>query len=196
MLVVPVLVAGCAQSYQPFYTEKSKSPVPELVGEWTALKALDDDLTNTTVKPWVCRETAAATYDVLTHGSNNVPALVRVVTFKVAGQLYCDVTAGDVDKIGPVNPYWVTSVTAVHTVWKLQLTNDLVTLTALDAEWLKRTVDSKDAVLPFIPGEKDDLRLYTATPQQWEQFLARFGAGTNAFGGDPWYILKRRASPK
>ena len=189
--MLPVmLLAGCAQSYHPFYTEPSKESVAELVGEWQPLKALDD-FEGVTVTPWVCRETGTGTYEVVTYGTNAVPSALEVVSFRVARQLYCDVAAGDADQQPALNTYWVTSVCQIHTLWKVQFTNDLVTLTALNSEWLKRAGNDKQVALPFVSKNGDE-RLYTATSQEWEQFLTRYGTNTEVFGGDPAYILKRR----
>lgn len=188
--VLPVLLAGCAQSYLPFYADQSKVKAPELAGEWQVLKALDD-VSDKNVRPWVCREIGDAIYEVQTYDTNGVAATLKVVPFRVGGQLFCDVTAGDIgDKLAN-NRYWLTSVTPVHTVWKLVLTNDIAVLTGLNVDEVKKASESKVTPLPSTSRSSDE-RLYTATPQQWEKFLAVCGTNANCFSGDPAYILKRR----
>ena len=181
-------LTGCVQSFQPFYTEQAKSHVPVLVGEWDALKALDKVAAGE-MKPWICREVTNATYEVTAYETNNVAASLILVTFTAAGQLFGDVAPGDPGE--PANRFWNTSVTPVHTLWRLRMSNDVVSLSALSSDWLEKAITAKEVVLPYVEVSGENHRLYTATSVQWQAFLARHGTNEAAFNDDAAYVFRK-----
>lgn len=192
-LALAVLLTGCVQSYHPFCTPDALVPVPELVGQWDVVKPVGDDtLAASTNRPWVCTELETGLYAVVTYGTNEIPATILVATFKVDDQLYCDTTAGDVDD-QPRNPYWDTSITRVHNLWKLGRSNEVVSLWPLNRDWLRRAGQSNVVALAYVSAEDGDGRLYTAQPKDWVQFLTKFGGQPGVFADDPAFVLRKRA---
>jgi len=193
-VAVAGLLTGCAQSYHQFYTEESRVKVPAIVGEWDVLKALGDDMTGKTIKPWVVAEVADG-YEVAAYETNGIAATLEVVCFKTANQIYCDVTAGAYGQAEP-NRHWMYSIIPVHTVWKIGLTNDTLVLTGFNYDWLKQAIETNAVALPFLSGDRSDERLYTATPEQWQKFLAAHGTNTAVFDAEPAYVFKKHAPAK
>jgi hypothetical protein len=180
---------GCAQSYHPFYMEKSKVKVPELIGEWQ--KA---DETN--VPPWVCTETKPLEYLVQTSDDKGNVSPVTVVPFKIGTNLFCDVTASDkFEAAEKINAYLKFTVIPVHYVCKLEIRGDTVAVTALQYDWLKSKIESAAIKLPAIHGEEKDRLLFTATSEEWETFLAKYGNDPEAFKTENAMTFKRRPAP-
>jgi len=179
---------GCAQSYHPFYTEKSKVKVPELVGEW-----LKTD--NTNDPPWVCTESNPAEYLVQTFDDGKT-STIKMVTFKIGMNLFCDVTAPD--NLGDqykMNCYLAGALVPVHYVSKLDAHANTVAVTPLDREWIRSKVLTNTPALAVVLGGKDDDLLFTASSEQWEAFLAKYGNDPVAFPTNATGVFKRRPAP-
>lgn len=186
--VALVLLSGCVvQSFHPFYQEQAKTPLPELVGEWTLAAAGSDKAPS--VPPWVFTENG----ELITYDEKGVAGKLRATFFKVGEQLFCDFEAGDTEE-GRLNPYWILHVRPVHTVAKVQRTAQQLTLVPLNYEWFKKAVAGGEVNLPHLKRDKDDVLLVTAPPEQWARFLGRYGADTNAFPPNTAYVLRRRSA--
>lgn len=196
-LALAALLTGCVQSFHPFCTPEVVVPVPELAGQWDVVQPTnaDDMFAASTNRPWLCTALQTGLYQVVTYGTNEVPATLLVATFKVADQLYCDTTAGESDEHAS-NPYWNSSITRVHNLWKLSLSNDVLSLRALDLDWLRRAGKSNLVALAYVSETAGDQggRLYTARPAEWVEFLKKFGAQAEVFADDPAFVLRKRAA--
>lgn len=179
------LLSGCVvQSFHPFYREDAKVELPQVIGEWNLIAAGSD--TNVACKPWVFTKD----YELLTYDEKNLPGKLQATFFKVGTQLLCDFEAGEAEE-GKLNPYWIFHVRPVHTVCKVQLEERQLTLTPLNFDWFKMALDAKLIDLPLLKARKGDHFLLTATPDQWANFLEKYGADTNAFYKNTAYILRK-----
>jgi len=184
-----VLLGGCVvQSFHPFYSNNAKVELPQAIGEWNLVAAGND--TNVACKPWVF----TTSYELLTYGEKDVPGKLQATFFKVGGQLFCDFEAGEAEE-GKLNAYWILHVRPVHTVAKVQLEKQQLTLVPMSFDWFKKALASKQIDLPHLKGKKDDDFLVTATPDQWAKFLQKYGADTNAFPQSTAYVLRKRSAP-
>jgi hypothetical protein len=184
--IVVILVAGCiVQSFHPFYTEKSKVVLPQLNGEWDAVKLWGDAVKETNILPW-----QISTNQIVAYNGESGPAPIRVAFFKLGGQLFCDSTAGDNDKMS--SSYWTWHLRPVHTVSKVETNRDLLTFRPLDLDWLTNLIATGTVLLPHVSRIEDDhWPLFTATPADWEAFLAAYASDTNAFPDMHIFVLKR-----
>jgi len=184
-----VLLSGCVvQSFHPFYRDDAKVPLPQVRGEWDVVAAGTD--TNIAYKPWVFTEND----ELVTYDDKNVSSTLRVTFFKVGRQLFCDFAAGEMEE-GRLNPYWILHVRAVHTVAKVQLEKDRLSLVPMNFNWFKKSLAAKQVDLPHLKGKTEDEFLVTATPDQWAKFLSEYAADTNAFPQSAAYVLRKRATP-
>lgn len=188
LLILLVLLAGCiVQSFQPFYTGKSKVELPQLNGNWDAIKAFGNPLTTSNVPPWQISADQIVAYD-----PDSKPSKIDVSFFKLGSQLFCDSTAGNSEGQAW---YWAWHTRPIHTVTRVETNGNLLVFKPLDLNWLTNGVATGKISLPYISRPEDDRwPLFTATPAQWEQFLAMYADDTNAFPDTHSYVLKRHAS--
>jgi len=181
-----LLLGGCVvQSFHPFYEENAKVALPQLAGEWDLIA--DGTNTKPACTPWVFTDEG----ELITRDDKNLPGKLRASFFKVGGQLFCDLEAGDLEE-GRVNVYWMLHVRPVHTVCKAQLTDRELTLVPLHFNWFKKALVSREIELPHLTARGNDVFLVTATTDQWRKFLQQHAADTNAFPQNTAYLLRKR----
>ena len=196
-VLVLASLSGCfVQSIHPFYTDTTRISPPQMAGEWDFISAGTDDLTKVKVNPWVFSEKDGLSYEVESYNKNNAPGNLKAVFFKVGDQIFCDWLAGDLPNPAPINEYWTMNVRPVHTVTKVTLTNDVLTFTGLDYDWMSQAMQKREVKVAFIGEQEFDgrsaLPLFTASPQEWSEFLKKHGGNTNAFPGKLSYVFKKR----
>lgn len=186
-----IVVTGCiVHSVQPFCTERSKVKLPQLDGEWDLLTSFGDNVAEKHFKPWVFTNDTLTAWDEA--GSRGQ---INVTYFKVGSRLYCDSIAGDAEDKS-VNWYWIWHVRPMHTVSQVEMKDDTVKFRPLDLDWFTNIVARRIYKLPQIDQSDAKWPICTATPQQWEKFLTRYGGDTNAFPDAHIFVLKRRQGGK
>lgn len=177
-LVIALFVSCSVQSYCPFYTAETKCDAPkELVGEWKCSNLTNDKKKNDKIRPWVFSNDKVQTYD-----ANNVPSTLNTVFFKVDGELYCDLTAGEPETKGAFNSFWLMQFTPIHTLCKIEINGNRLVCKPLDSKWLSNAIDKKKVSIPRLASKEVKKRmLYTATPEQWQVFLKKYGKTKGVF---------------
>ena len=199
LCVLCLALTGCfIQSIHPFYTDAARVKMPEALGDWILVAATGEDLSTNAIRPWVFSEGDKERYNILVHDKENAPAQIKAVFFKVGEHAFCDFTAGELGDETKLNVYWVWNVRSVHTVYRVDKGENELKLIPLDFQWVSKSVDDKELSLPYIKeeGNHDAIPLFTAMPNQWEEFLKAHGASTNAFPEKHAFVLKRRAAAK
>jgi len=188
-LVAVMTAAGCiVQSFFPFCREESKVPVPELIGDWQLLTSFGADVAGKGIV-WSFESEKIVARDEKTNA-----ATIGVAYFKAGGQLFCDSWAGDAGDMAAW--YWIWHVRPVHTVSKVELNNDVVKFRPLDLEWLTNRVARGKVKLAAVDNPKDSWPLFTCSPAEWEKFLAKYAADTNAFPDTHLFVLKKQKPAK
>lgn len=188
-LAVVIAATGClVQSFYPFCREESKVPVPELTGDWQLVTNFGDDITAKNLV-WTFESDKLITRDEKTNVAD-----IGVAYFKTGGQLFCDSWAGDSD--GKPGWYWLWHVRPVHTVSKVELKDDVVKFRPLDLEWLTNKVSRGEVKLASVDNPKDSWPLFICKTVEWEKFLAKYAADTNAFPDTHIYVLKKQKPVK
>ena len=185
LLWVPLLCTGClVQSTNPFFTRESVAPLPDAVGKWQLLKDMGADLgkdeKKAAVDPWVIRAVAGGdvpSYQVTTYDRGNRESTLYAVFFTVNGQTYCSVTPAQNHK---ANKYWNAGVCPVHTLCKVELKGDLLSLRFLDREWVQRAVAKKELAFPVAHKGNRSLLLSPAA-EEWKTFLEKCGKTEGVF---------------
>ena len=182
ILLGMLLLSGCVQSLNPFYTDDAKVATPELNGKWTML---GDDGRPKSQKDWVFEDARIMTY------SEKGGAGILVATwFKVDGQLYIDTTADSLES-ETVSDWWVFHVMPVHILCKVERGDGKLTFKPLSLDWMKQALTNDAVSLPVVKGKEDDMVLFSAEPEQWMQFLKQQGTNEDAFAGGNEYTFVR-----
>ncbi len=192
-LVSVALQVGCVvQSGGPYHAPEEKLDTPEaLRGQWQLVDGpLMDDKDRealTQVPPWEFGESEVTSYDK--HGT---ASKLDVTFFRIGKQLYCDSQPSPVEENGPPNEYWTYHVMPTHLLSKVEQQGDRLVLVTLDASWLEDQVKQGIISLPNLSlGE--GLLLYTATPEQWHDFLTQYGDDPVAFPPSEALVFRRAA---
>ena len=125
----------------------------------------------------------------------NIGATFTVMFFKLGDHTFVDVLPGNTGDETTLNSYWRWTVHPTHTVCKVELKDDTLTLRPLDYDWLKKSLEKGKLSLPHL-GKLDDFVLFTASPRQWEVFLSRQATNPKAFVEEHAYVLKRKTPGK
>ena len=186
-LILLALMTGCiVQSFHPFYTDQSKTTLPQLNGDWDLVQAWGDN-PKTTGTPWRIHDDKIRTID-----DNGLAATIDVTFFKIGDNLFCDSIAGDLGDDAKVSWYWAWHSRPVHTISKIETSAGRLIFKPLDYDWLTNAVAKGQFTLPAIKRTGDNnWPLFTAPSADWEKFLAKYGGDTNAFPATHEFVLKR-----
>ena len=177
-----ILLSGCVQSLNPFFTDDAKVAVPELNGRWTMLA---DTGRPKTQKDWVFEGER-----IMTYSEKGGSGILVATWFKVGDQLYVDTTADSLDS-DLVSDWWVFHVMPVHILCKVEGDGKRLTFKPLDFKWVKQALVRGMASLPVVKGKESDMVLFNAEPAQWMQFLEQQGTNEEAFAGESEYTFIR-----
>jgi hypothetical protein len=181
-VLLPLVLTGCfVQSLYPCYTEENKIDLPGVVGDWRG--ADDEEGTNPL---WRFLEDGT----VVTQEDGVASKLVAVY-FQVGEHRFVDWTPAGLDEQDCVNLYWLTHVMPTHSVLKVELDGDALTLTALDMKWTAEALKEVPAPLASLPAAEEDRPLIVASPAEWEVFLRRHAGNPEAFNPDAALRLVR-----
>lgn len=199
--VLPVcllLLAGCVvQSFGPFCTDKSVVYVREVIGEWTLQKDFGDDVSTNAIRAWVFSGDTGTNCTLKAFDKENVGATFAVRFFRLGKNTFVDVMPKEPGDETKINSYWMWTVRSTHTVCKVELNNDTLTLKALDYDWLKKNREKRKRSLPYMETtEQDDSILFTASPRQWEASLSKHASNEEVFPEEHAFVLKRSSVTK
>jgi hypothetical protein len=187
-----MVLAGCiVQSIRPFATEANRVPIPEgIAGQWELVSEAETERTG--YAPW----TFAADKIELVDERGNTASL-ETVFFRLGDRLYLDSLPDSPDE-KKSNRFWNWHVAPMHLLCRVERTDDTLTLYPLNYEWLNATVDAESG-LPYTCPEdnkdKDDWRIYTASPAEWEAFLLKHANDPDAFPTRLAIVLRRLPEP-
>lgn len=173
-LLGALLLSGCVQSLNPFFTDDAKVAMPELNGKWTLL---DDDGHPKRQKDWMFEDGK-----IMTYSEKGGSGILDATWFKVDGQLYVDTTAHtpESDKL---SDWWVFHVMPLHILCKVERGESRLTFKPLALEWMKQALTNGTVSLPVVREKDNDIALFNAQPEQWMQFLKQQGTNEDAFAG-------------
>jgi hypothetical protein len=119
---------------------------------------------------------------------DNIQGRLHTVYFRVGGQVFCDSIATYPEE-KQINSYCGWQARALHTVSKIELTNDVLTIRPLDLDW---TNQHKSELPHLMRAEDKDWPLFTASTAQWQTFLKKYGSDTNAFPDKHEFVLQKQ----
>lgn len=153
---------GCiVQSLHPFYTAQAVIESPVEKGEWTMVDKTEKP---EMPKPWIFENDKITVYDE--HGSSGI---LKVVYFKVGEKIFMDATADETDE--GVCTWWAIHLTPVHTVCRVEIQDDHLTLTPIAHEWIEKALKDKTIKMPHLERNEQDFLVFTASSEEWMAFL-------------------------
>ncbi len=169
-----ILAAGCiVQSLNPFYTEGAEVELPAILGRWSPA---EDGKAEEGRKPWRFEARQVVTYD-----DDGLGATLDVTYFKVGEHTFVDSSPDEAHDDQDTSEWWNVHLLATHSLCRVTLRGDRLQLRPLDYEWLRDAVREKKAALPHVEMRGRERIVFTATPEEWEIFLRKFGGHDGAF---------------
>ena len=221
VVLLACIFTGCidntVQSLNPFYTDEAVVEFPQLEGEWLAFIALDGEVLQMNIKPWVLESSTVKIFD-----ENRKISVARTKFFQIQDSYFADIVMANFnsDLFDPENEYppssdinflpntaftfWSMSHwRPVHVVYKVQIDadNTSLVLTPLSFEWLTEILEEYPDLIPLI--EQSDLdspipsaSLANATSVKWMFLLEKYRHEEKAFSSEQMFRVLLKKSGK
>ncbi len=178
-----VLMSGCVPSLHPLYTDDVLVFDPALVGTW----AKDDER-------WIFTKAGDKAYDLVVLEKRKAPARFEAHLVDLGGHRFLDLSPGD----PPFdNDFYKFHLVPAHSISRLQLTGEVLTIAMLNGEWLEKAIGRGQVKIAHekVGDGKDESILLTARPKQLQAFVLQYAKDKEAFG-DPteYHAVKQTAS--
>jgi hypothetical protein len=162
--VISFPLAGCfVQSLNPYYTKESVSVFPGIAGEWTLV---DERGMPRADRPWAFAADKISTYD-----KNGTSGTLKVVYFRIGESFFLDTT---VDEPGAgTTEWWTMHVFPAHLLTKAEIRDGRLMLIPLDYGVLEEAMRKGAVKLPHIRPKDEDAVLFTASSEEWMDFLKK-----------------------
>ncbi len=180
-----LLLAGCiVQSLHPYYTKEAVCTIPGIEGEWKLIVRKSE---GKPVKPWVISSNKILTYD-----EKGAPGLLAAVYFRVGESFFLDTIAEEPPE-GTTSTWWTMHLLPVHIVTRVDLHDNTLTLTPLDYDYLEKALEKGGVKLSHIRQKDENTLLFTASPEEWMEFLKKYGKDKSVFSDENAVQLMRQA---
>ena len=164
LFVIMSCICGCiVQSLNPFYTAGTVIESPVKNGEW---EMIDKNGKPEMGNPWLFEKDKITTYD-----EGGLPGVVKVVYFMVEDTMFMDATVDEPNQ--KVCTWWAMNLTPVHTICRVEIHDDTLTLKPIDYEWIAKALEDKTFNLPYLKKKTWDSFLITASSQELIDFLKK-----------------------
>ncbi|MFC1462927.1 hypothetical protein ACFLQU_04895 [Verrucomicrobiota bacterium] len=192
ILLVTSFLSGCfIQSFQPFYTDDLVLDIPAIEGKWSLVKKGKEDVADNYPQPWEFTDDAITTFE------HNVSSILEATYFKVADVTFLDLAPSEPDEDKGPNEWWTIHTVPVHSVCKVDLSTNALSLTPLNGEWVEEMLEEKKISLSYISvGSDDDQIVLTSSAKELVVFLKQYGSNTNAFPVGVSHHFKRPKDTK
>lgn len=191
-----ILCTGCfIQSLNPFYTRQSVVTMPQLPGNWQLVKELGKDLADMkdapVRDPWtiVPRNGNKMTYYLVTAcDKDNRKGTLKAVFFSVGGETYCDIMPVNVPES---NKYVDIHLYPLHSLAKVELKDDVLTLRMMSRKWLQDAVKGKEVDMELVRWRQFGPVVSSVKSEVWIALLEKYGKIEGVFMNERAFELKR-----
>jgi len=194
IVMLGLVASGCyVQSLNVFYTDDVKVDLREIAGDWKPEIQTGESVTNKQITSWKFTTNTVETYD-----GDNIYSELKTVYFKVAGTYFMDFTAGDLskgDKGNVFNGFWAAGIAPVHSLCKVDIKGDRLTLIPPDAKWFTDRIEKKKGrlSLSYVKSMDDSGNcIFTATPKEWVAFLKKYKDSEEVFNPKGIFVFTRK----
>jgi len=168
---------GCVvQSVKPFYTDSVAIEAPAaLLGSWKLVREGGKEV-KSGQSPW-----KIDAHEVNASDEKNVQSQLVYQLFTINGQMYVDSQPKEIPSDHRPGDLWMWHITPMHLLSRVELEGDHLKIIPFDSDWLKKQVNSG---LQSVTDQKLDMKVYTASSEQWQAFLQKVPKNEKAFNID------------
>jgi hypothetical protein len=160
---IAMLFVGCpARSIFPLFTDKELVFNPAFVGTWNSMNKKE----TYSFQKW-----DEKMYRLVWSEENGDSAVYRVRIGQIGEFLFLDSY--------PENKQPDYHVISTHVISKVWIEGDTIRVASLEGDWLKKMTDNNEITIPHI--DRGDDVILTASTEELQQFIHRYGGESNAF---------------
>lgn len=176
-VILPVILSGCYfQSFHPFYTDDLIVEIPAINGNWRLVNKGYKNVAENYPQAWVFTQDEIVTFE------SNVSSVLDANYFAVGNVTFVDLMPAEPGKDKGPNAWWTIHIVPVHTVWKVDLSGDSLSLALLDGEWVKKMLEEKKLSLSTVAIDDEGLQnVLTSSSEELVLFLKQYGEDIDAF---------------
>lgn len=164
-----IFLAGCReQALNPFYTKEYVVELAEINGAWETIEDNGRKIEQELREIWRVDQ-EKKNLEIIEAGA--VTSRLAMTIFQIGSDYFMDLTAGDLAN-QTVGLNWLNHVMPTHSLYKIEITADNLILLPFDFQWLKEAVKKQKFQLPYADAE-DNTGLFTASPEEWIEFLEK-----------------------
>ena len=143
ILFVTSCLSGCfIQSFQPFYTDDLVTDHPGIKGKWSLVRKGDEEVAQKYPQPWVFTDDEITTFE------HSISSILDVTYFTIGESTFVDLTPAEPDEDKGPNEWWTIHTIPVHSVCKVVMSADALSLTPLDGEWVAKLLEKRRLPCP------------------------------------------------
>ena len=178
------IAAGCTiYSINPFCAKSKIVELKAAGGYWKLNASAGDDVSKSDITPWKITDNVLITYD-----KNNKRSDFNIAFFKIKDQFFADITATSPQN----NDYWNITVLPMHVLLKVEFSGNTLTFVPFNMEWFNKTDNEKVKALKSVAYDGNDkTRIYTNSPDEWQNFLENNLNTPELFNEKQKFILQK-----
>ena len=175
------------QSLSPFCSEKTRVSLPGIEGKWEPELPEGTNVQDRNLTPWLFSKDEIESYD-----TGNRFFSLGACYFKINDVLFANFTLGP--KTPDINNNHILfGITPIHTLWKVQMTDETLTLVPLKYDWFEKMIqENKLERLPYHLDKNVILIIFTASTEQWDDFLKEHANDEEIFDIKHKFVFKRK----
>ena len=192
------LLAGCfVKSIHPFYLDNEVLLKKELLGTWTGKDSSVWKIGQGKKKTGLFKPDQPDNSYLITYTNDKGPATFSVHMFRLAGQLFLDFFPVEAET---GNDLFDSHLVPAHTVARLDLTDQNLTIRWYDEQWLIglfrenkiRIAHEKIPTGYKSDGQEDFQVILTAPTEDLQKFLLKYAADPEALSKDYTMVLRKK----
>ena len=189
-LAVSMLLSGCfIRSLNPFYTDGSVIELPAAKGQWKFVERGNENLSDKYKEPWIFTEDTIETFE------KGVKSTLNAKYFTIENDIFVDLSPAEPDEGKIPNEWWAIHVMPVHSVCKVDIADDTLSLTPLNGELIAKLMEKKEFALSYVSTDPDgDEFILTASSKDLMAFLKKYKNEPEAFPKDNCHVFNREKS--
>ena len=174
LAVATLAFTGCVvQSLNPLFDDKDLVLYSDLVGSWTQ-DGKGEDL-------WKF-EPDGKHYKLTHTDKQKHTATFTASVGRIGTNVFLDMFLEDDDLGKSLNEFATVHLVVAHTFAKVTKSGDTLHLTAMDLEWLSKTLKDNPKLLPHVM--RKDIPTITASTEELQKFVAKYADDKAVFKND------------
>ena len=181
-----IVLGGCVvQCLNPLLTEKEYATSPGLAGTWVQKEGDKEQ------GIWVFEQDDRQ-YKLTHTDEKGSKATFKVAAGRLGTNVFLNAMIEDLVPAGKLNDLAVVHLVPAYTFIKLRKTDEGLTLSAMNLEWLNKLLAENPKAVAHVVRTvgSDKIPLLTASTEELQKFVAKYAEDDKAFGNEIKLVRK------